>query len=380
MLFSEIEKLNKKYIKFLETVCNIESPTNYKKGIDEVGKIFIEEAAQHGWKIEFAELENAGNPICITMNPEAELPPIILSGHIDTVHPIGFFPTPATSVTEEKVYGPGTHDCKGGAVASLMAMEALENCGFTTRPVKLILQTDEETGSRTSGKKTIEFMVEKSRGAVAFLNTEAISKDNTVTLARKGIARYQFDVIGQAAHSASCATLGASAILEAAYKITELEKFKDADGITCNCGTISGGSVPNTVAEKCTFVADFRYADEEQFKTIEKAVETVAETVYTHDTSCTAVQISSRPSMPWCDRNIDLFNKINEIYSEHGLPELKYKKGLGGSDAAYITLAGIPCIDCFGPFGHGGHTREEYIFAKELAESARRLALIAMYI
>ncbi len=380
MLFCEIERLREKYIKLLEAVCNIESPTDYKKGIDEVGKIFIEEAERQGWKIELSALENAGNPICITMNDKAKLPPVILSGHLDTVHPLGLFPTPATSVTEEKIYGPGTHDCKGGAIASLMAMEALKNCGFTDRPVKLILQTDEETGSRTSGKKTIEFMIEKSRGAIAFLNTEAIAMDNTVTLARKGIARYQFEVSGQAAHSSSCATLGASAILEASHKIIELEKFKDADGITCNCGTISGGSVPNTVAEGCTFIADFRYADEEQFKTIEKAVSTVAKTVYTHDTTCTAVKISSRPSMPWSDKNLDLFNKINKIYSEKGLPELKYRKGLGGSDAAYITLADIPCIDSIGPFGSGGHTRDEYIYTSELAETARRLAVIVMYI
>lgn len=380
MLWREIEKLNEKYIKLLEKVCNVESPTDYKKGIDEVGKIFSEEAVNLGWRVEIRELENAGNPICITMNPEAKLPPVVLSGHIDTVHPLGLFPTPATSVTEEKIYGPGTHDCKGGAVASLMAMEALQNCGFKSRPVKLILQTDEETGSRTSGKKTIEFMLEKSRGSVAFLNTEAISKDNTVTLARKGIARFQFEVSGKAAHSASCATSGASAILEAAHKIIELEKFKENEGITCNCGTVSGGSVPNTVAEKCIFIADFRYANEEQFKTIEKAVSTIAETVYTHDTTCTAVQISSRPSMPWSNKNLDLFNKINKIYSEHGLPQLKYRKGLGGSDAAYITLADIPCIDSIGPFGSGGHSRDEYVFTRDLSECARRLSLVVMYI
>ena len=380
MLCCEIDKLRENYIKLLETVCNIESPTDYKKGVDEVGKIFIDEALKQGWSVEALELENAGNPICITMNPDATLPPVIFSGHIDTVHPIGLFPTPAVTVTEEKIYGPGTHDCKGGAVASFMAMEALKSCGFTSRPIKLILQTDEETGSRTSGKKTVEFMIEKSRGAIAFLNTEAISKDNTVTLARKGIARYQLEVTGKAAHSASCATLGASAILEAAYKIIELEKFKEEEGITCNCGVISGGSVANTVAEKCTFIADFRHADEEQLKIIEETLERVAETVYTHDTSCTVTKISSRPSMPWRDKNINLFNRINEIYAEYGLPELKYKKGLGGSDAAYITLADIPCIDSIGPFGSGGHTLNEYIYTKDVAECARRLALIAMYI
>ena len=99
MLFCEIDNLNEKYIKFLETVCNIESPTDYKKGIDEVGKIFIDEALKQGWSVDVCELENAGNPMCITMNPDASLPPVIFSGHIDTVHPIGLVPTPATTIS-----------------------------------------------------------------------------------------------------------------------------------------------------------------------------------------------------------------------------------------------------------------------------------------
>ena len=51
------------------------------------------------------------------------------------------------------MYGPGVMDCKGGIVAAIMAMEALEKCGFTERPVQLLLQSDEENGSATSNKK-----------------------------------------------------------------------------------------------------------------------------------------------------------------------------------------------------------------------------------
>ena len=45
---------------------------------------------------------------------------------------------------------------------------------------------------------------------------------------------------GVAAHGAYCAIEGANAIAEAAYKIIELNKYKDDDGLTINCGVISG--------------------------------------------------------------------------------------------------------------------------------------------
>ncbi len=248
-LFNTIEKLNDKYMRVWEEVCNIESPTAYKAGVDALGEYFIKLAKEMHWQVEVLECETAGNAVLITMNPDAKGKPIVFSGHIDTVHPVGLFGTPAVKKQGDKLIGPGVTDCKGGVVASVMAMEALMLQGFKSRPIKLILQSDEETGSKTSGKKTVEFMCERSKGAEAFFNTEPTS-GNIAILTRKGIARYCFHVKGVAAHSAKCPE-GSSAILEAASKIMKLEKYKDLDGITCNCGVIKGGTTPNTVAAEC---------------------------------------------------------------------------------------------------------------------------------
>ena len=51
-LFNEIKRLESKYIDFWINVCNTESPTNYKEGVDKVGKLFIEEAKKFGWDYE----------------------------------------------------------------------------------------------------------------------------------------------------------------------------------------------------------------------------------------------------------------------------------------------------------------------------------------
>ena len=62
-VFTVIEQLNERYCDLWEQVCNIESPTAYKQGVDAVGEVFIGLARQHGWTVETLKLETAGNPV-----------------------------------------------------------------------------------------------------------------------------------------------------------------------------------------------------------------------------------------------------------------------------------------------------------------------------
>ncbi|MBR6523849.1 MAG: M20/M25/M40 family metallo-hydrolase [Clostridia bacterium] len=374
-LFDEINRLESDYVKVWEDVCNIESPTNFKEGVDRVGKYFIKMAEDRGFDVELCEQPVSGNAICITMNPQAKAAPVTFSGHIDTVHQVGFFGTPAVKKDSENIYGPGVTDCKGGVVASFFAMDALKNCGFTARPVKLIIQSDEETSSKGSNKQTLDFMCKKAAGSVAFLNAEG-SRKGLVTLLRKGIIMYRFSVKGKAIHSSEC-DKGASAIAEAAHKIIELEKMKNVDGITCNCGIIKGGTVPNTVPEECEFVADIRYWTNQEFEYVKEKINEVCNTVYVEGCSCTVEVDSFRPAMVASEHNDKLLEKANEIFKANGLPELKAASATGGSDASYITECEIPCLDDVGIEGFNIHSIKEYAGIKALGDAAKRLAAVA---
>ena len=275
-------------------------------------------------------------------------------------------------------YGPGVLDCKGGVVASFLAMDALDRCGFRARPVMHILQTDEETGSKTSGKDTVRYMCEKAKGSVAFLNTEA-NREGFVVLSRKGILRYEFTVHGISAHSSLCVS-GANAIAEAAYKIIELEKMKDKDGLTCNCGVISGGSVANTVAETCRFTADIRFANAEQLEWAKNKIREVSESSTVDGCTCDVRQVSMRPAMERLEANEHLAARINEINGTVGLPAIVSRVGEGGSDAAYTTQAGIPSVDAIGVEGGRIHSPEEYAVKSSLALSAKQQAAVVCFI
>ena len=378
-LFQEIDSLHSQYVRVLEDVCNIESQTKNKAGVDAVGEYFIKMANERGWDVDVHEETVSGNAVCITMNKDAKGQAVCLSGHMDTVHPAGLFGTPAAHIDGDKIYGPGVIDCKGGIVVALLAMDALRRTGFIERPVKLILQSDEENSSWTSEKRTVEYMCEKAKGARAFLNLEGHDK-NALCLKRKGIITFEFTVHGIAGHASKCATLGANAIHEAAHKIIELEKFKDEDGLTCCCSLIRGGTAQNTIPEECVFRANVRFATNDEAEYIKKFAEELAAKTVVNGCRTTVEIVSYRVAMEYVERNAKLLSDMNAIYEENGLIPFDEGSRLGGSDAAYTTVAGIPTIDNIGVEGGKIHSVNEFAYLPSLSKMAKRVALAVKYL
>lgn len=374
-LFQKIDQLNESYINVWETCCNLESPTRDKARVDAVGRYFAELAEKKGWKVEIVPQEKAGDLVVITLNPDAPGAPISLSGHLDTVHPVGSFGTPAVRIEGDKIYGPGVLDCKGGVVAGFMAMDALEQVGFTARPVRLLLQTDEEVGSNLSGGATLRYICEKAKDSECFLNLEGHT-EHFGCVARKGIAPFRFIVTGVEGHASKCAELGSNAIAEAAHIVLRLEQLKDGKGITCNCGVIQGGTVTNTIPKNCELAVDFRFANKEQLAQIQAMVQDIADHPQVPGCTIQVESIGVRPAMEYVQRNVNLLGKMNEIYAANGLPVLGEGWRTGGSDAAYVTDAGIPCVDSIGATGNYIHTPREFAWLYSLAASAKRIAAV----
>lgn len=377
-LFEELEKLFPEYMDILEQDCLLESPTADKAGVDAASYYLAEVAKKKGFEIEVFAQKVAGDVIGILMNQEVDAKPLVYSGHTDTVHPKGLFPAPIVRREGDVMYGPGTLDCKGGVVAALMAMDALKRLGYKKRPLALWIMPDEETSSIQSGKATINYIVDRARGAVGFLNLEGGSYGKAV-VARKGILRYELTVHGIAGHSSECYKY-ANAVTEAAHKIIELEKMKDADGLTCNCGIIHGGTVANSVCAECVFRADIRFATLKEKEEAVKIVKQVAKTVYVPGCTCEVREVSYRPPMEASPKNYELLDKINKISEAVGLPVMEPKLAKGGSDAAYSTIAGIPTLDSIGYTGSDCHSVKERVNMSSILLAAKYFAATAEYI
>ena len=78
-IFDTIDSLYDDYVRIWEEICNIESPTAYKAGVDAVGKYCADFAEARGWQVEYFRHDVSGDVVCITMNPEAKGQPISLS-------------------------------------------------------------------------------------------------------------------------------------------------------------------------------------------------------------------------------------------------------------------------------------------------------------
>ncbi|MBR5140048.1 MAG: M20/M25/M40 family metallo-hydrolase [Clostridia bacterium] len=373
-----LDLIENKYIRIWEDICNIESPTWDKAGVDSVGKYCATLAESLGYKAEIKEIKTAGNIVIITMNQNAENQPFCISGHMDTVHEKGSFGTPAARISGGKLYAPGALDCKGGIVAGLYAMEAMKLLGYNDRPVMMLLESDEEDGSSSSNKETINYICDRAKDAIGFLNLEGFTTRDYCCIQRKGIITYKFTVTGIEAHSSECAKRGANAILDAAYKIAEIEKIKDDGGITCNTGTISGGSVPNTVAGSCEFKVNVRYKNADERKWIDEHLRSIAKTEHVKGCKCDIEIVTTRLAMEYTERNVSFLEKINSALIKSGYPTLKGAFRKGGSDAAEITSAGIPCIDSIGVSGGGIHSPNEFADIDSLKFSAGRIASIIM--
>ena len=374
--FNTIDAFNAQFIKVLEDICNIESPTDYKLGVDAVGAYIIDFSHKQGFKTECFEQNIAGNVVCVTMNADSPKAPIVLSGHMDTVHKVGSFGTPAVRFENDKILGPGVCDCKGGIVAALLAMVSLKQCGYCDRPIMLLLQSDEESNSKQSDKATVKYICEKSKNAVAFLNMEPYSPGNACLL-RKGIITYRFTVNGVAAHASKCANEGLNAIEEAVGKILQIARLKDDDGVTCCCSLIYGGTVVNAVPDQCEFYVDARFASADQQKWLQEKMQEIADHEEIKGCKTNLSVVSMRPAMENSDKNYKLLECINNAFKTSGLPVLKAVKSNGGSDAAYISERGIPCVDSLGVSGENIHSHDEFAFVDSLAESAKRIAAIA---
>ena len=376
--FEKIDELYEKYLKVWRDVSDIESPSEFKKGIDDCSDYFVKMADEFGFKVEKLPQPLSGDPVVITMNPDSNGRPITFSGHIDTVYPVGSFKNYPTRIEGDKIYGPGVCDCKGGIVATMLAMEALQKCGFSARPVQLSLQVDEEIGSRLSKKSTINWICEKAKDSAAFINVEPTL--GTMCIERKGGATYKFKIHGVEAHASMCAERGSNAIIEAAHKMIELEKFKDKDGLTCSCNVISGGTAANTVAGYCEFLCNVRFLNYEQDEFINNKVEELKNTVFVEGCVTEVERISYRLSMPIKERNINLANNINAAFEKYGLKKREIKRGKGGSDAADATAFGLATVDSLGIPGGDIHSPNEFALVEDLKICAKQIVAMILEI
>lgn len=356
-----------------ETLVRMESPSADPEAIDRLASHLDTYCRALGMETEKFRPEGAGTCLAAA-TPARALPPILLLGHMDTVHPVGSFPGGPWRLEGGSVYGPGAHDCKGGLVIALYVIRALQHAGYDRRQLRLALVSDEETGHSLSQMASVEFLERHAQGCGAAFTFESGLLNGDIVTGRKGGGIVQLQVRGIASHAGTAPEQGASAVLEAARKVVAIEDLTDFSRVTFNCGIIRGGSSVNTIPAHCEVDICVRFHTNRDRDEALSALQSICGRVETPGTQCTLSPLAGFPAMEETDRTAALFALYRETSTALGLgtPESVYSAGC--SDSAYTTALGIPALCALGVLGQGQHSPDEHAFADSLLPQAKRLA------
>jgi glutamate carboxypeptidase len=357
----------------LQKFVECESPSNDKVLVDQFGKMVASEFERLGGAVRFYPQQDFGGVLQVDFTLGSRKKPILLLGHLDTVYEAGTLEQMPCRIADGKMYGPGVFDMKGGIAMMLLAIAALQQeHGALPRPVTVLLNPDEEVGSKVSRKIT-ERLAKKSQ-AVLVLEPSAGPKGACKT-GRKGVGDYLIRVKGVSAHAGLDFQKGANAITELSRQLIRITALTDLKrGTTLNPGIVRGGTRTNVVPEFAEAEVDIRVASQKEAERLDRRIRSLKP----RDRRC-KLEISGGLNRGPFERTkavVALYEHARKIAAELGFPLFETAVG-GGSDGNFTAGLGIPTLDGLGAVGEGAHAVHENVV---LAEIPRRAALLARLI
>ena len=296
-----------------------------------------------------------GNALRATKRPDAPFK-VCLFGHIATVF------APDTSFQDVRVegrrlFGPGVADCKGGLVLAMEVLRYLDSVPWGNEiGWEFLTVPDEEIGSIGS-KVLLHQAAERANIGLGF---EPALPSGGVAAARKGSLTGHLVVHGLAAHAGRAHHEGRSAILGLAQLITRLEAHNSRDGVTVNCGRISGGGALNVVPDLAVASFNMRVetgADQQWIE--ERFADAVTETKAGSDLEVELIWASTRPPKLLTPELELLLADVERSATELGFNIVPENTG-GCCDGNDLAAAGLPNVDSLGIYGGGIHSSSEF--------------------
>lgn len=319
----------------------------------------VEEIPAPGWGVHLRAQVAGSDPT---------LEPLLVLGHLDTVHPVGTLERLPCRIDGARMTGPGIYDMKAGLAILTEALLLLREAGASPRrPLVILITCDEEVGSGTS-RSLIE---ETARGTAATLVLEPPLRGGAAKTARKGVGSYTLRVQGRAAHAGVEPERGISAIRELAAQIERIDALAaPALGSTINFGIISGGTAGNVVPAEAAVEIDIRFTTAAEGERMDRALHALEP--FLPGAELMLEGGINRPPLERSEGVIALYRQARDLAAEIGI-ELEEGATGGGSDGCFTAALGIPTLDGLGVDGGGAHSSDEHILVGDLAP---RVALL----
>jgi glutamate carboxypeptidase len=356
-------------IEFLTAICNQNSYTANKKGVDLVSSIICEKLDEIFPIHELSKQRETGDHHILRSAESGRS--LYLLGHVDTVFPQEH-PFRTCRTENGWLHGPGTADMKGGLAVMIYALRALYQVDeLPEYDLTMILGGDEEAGSASSR----DIYLRERQNAFACLAAECGSEKGEFVISRNGKLGGRLDCCGKDRHVGTVSHKKASAILEMAHKIIDLESLNSLlPGTRHNAGCVQGGLGPATIPSQASLLFDVRWENEDQFEEIEYHLQKIVNKNHQRDCISRMTFLNRRPAMPPNKMNAGMISLLEKTGFDLNIP-IGFEHRYGSSDANFFGAAGIPTLDGFGPVGLRDHTPEERICLDSLIERTKLLAL-----
>ncbi|HKS35682.1 MAG TPA: M20/M25/M40 family metallo-hydrolase, partial [Verrucomicrobiae bacterium] len=217
-LMGFLEKQMPAALEMLRQMVGINSFTDNREGVNKLGRLTAQYFAPLGFTAEFVPSVNPnyGDHLVLTRRARGGKS-IAMVSHLDTV-----FPPEEEAQNNfrwqpegDRIYGPGTHDIKGGTAMMWLVLEAVRAQApklFEDVTWKLFWNSSEETLSHDFGDVCRRRFDRETLAALVFESEGRFGNERLMVVARKGRGTWRVTVTGRGAHAGAKHRHGANAI------------------------------------------------------------------------------------------------------------------------------------------------------------------------
>jgi tripeptide aminopeptidase len=295
-----------------------------------------------------------------TLEPSVDGEPLFLCAHLDTVPPVDAI----EPVVEDGVVRNGREAILGAdnkaAVAAML--EAARRVLAENRPhagIELLFTPKEEVGLLGA----FAFDHTRLRAKVGYVYDQA-APIGDVILGAPSAHNMHVTFHGRAAHAGMYPEEGRSAIAAAARAIAEMQLGRIDEETTASVGLIEGGTAPNIVPERCSFVTDVRSHSDRKLADLVQSIQD-AVTFAAGVAECEVETQLKRSYRAYRFKRDDTAVRIaSDALSQCGF-EPRYGLSGGAADANVFNERGLQCVNLANGMAEI-HTPDEHIAVADL--------------
>jgi glutamate carboxypeptidase len=383
-------------LELLEKSVRVGSGTLNPAGVRAVGEIYRAELEALGFETRWADMpaamKRAGHLVAI--HPGKQGRRLLLLGHLDTV----FEKSSGEAAWDrrgDKVRGPGVNDMKGGDVALIEALRALDAAGaLRDARISVLLTGDEERIGLPIdiARAPLVALARESDYALSFEASTLRAGQVHAIVSRRSSDGWLLRVEARPGHSSAIFSEvpGNGAIFEAARILDAFRAQLAEPGVTFNAGMMVGGTdvryspetaggsafgKSNVIPRAVTVTGDLRVATPQQAEHVKERMRAIVAA------SLPGTKASIRfragvPPMPETPAGNALLKLYSQASEDAGLGRvLARPPAFAGAGDVQFAAPYATGIDGLGPHGHGAHTDDEELDIASLEQSAIRAAV-----